>query len=266
MVRLALAFAALACLWAPAAAQPGQKQQAWTVDHGKAECSLGRFVGPDARTLFAIRVTPGMQGGAIWLVNLPDGRRRKPSRIVFRPGDVGLKGALQERKVAGGVAHTVTIAPEEMTLLQSAKNITVRSGNDEMATFALPGLAKGLDALRECERSTLAAWGIDPEDHFALRAPPRGERELFNYVTHQDYPNGAAARGESGDVVMRIDVAADGKLSSCAVLESSGFRELDERSCDVLRKRAKFVPAVSADGRAVAGSLVSKMSWRVYNH
>lgn len=78
-----------------------------------------------------------------------------------------------------------------------------------------------------------------------IDAPPQPKRNI-----RPDYPRLAKLRGEEGDVVLEIEVASDGYVSSVTVVDSSGFASLDEAAVKAARS-ASFRPA-KADGRPVA--------------
>ena len=78
-------------------------------------------------------------------------------------------------------------------------------------------------------------------------APPRPQRAI-----RPDYPRGARQRGEQGDVVLEIAVAADGSVASVSVATSSGFADLDAAALKAVRS-ARFSPAKSGD-QAVAST------------
>lgn len=247
------------------AAQPHAPSARWTVDHGERECALGRPIAGGPSATVAFRITPGMPGMGLYLVDMPMARGRAPWRVRLMPSGNLLSETLQERNLVGGRALTLSVAPDEVAALERTSAISITDAAGTSMTVALPGWAKALQSLRACERSTLAAWGVDAERQLALRSPPTSVRPLHEYVTHQDYPDAAARRGESGNVVMRLDVAADGNLTACTVVSSSGSADLDRASCGVMTRRAKFLPGRDREGRPAAGSLISRMSWRVYD-
>ncbi len=67
------------------------------------------------------------------------------------------------------------------------------------------------------------------------------------------YPAAALRRGESGSVVVRVDVDATGYANNITVIQRSGSRELDRAATDAVR-RWRFSPAVS-NGQPVPGSI-----------
>ncbi|WP_196479574.1 energy transducer TonB, partial [Xanthomonas translucens] len=67
------------------------------------------------------------------------------------------------------------------------------------------------------------------------------------------YPPAALRRGDSGTVVVRVEVDASGTPGGVALVRRSGSRELDRAAMEAVR-RWRFRPA-QQKGQAVAGSL-----------
>jgi len=89
-----------------------------------------------------------------------------------------------------------------------------------------------------------------------IDAPPRPRKSI-----RPVYPDGARARGESGDVTLEISVGADGTVDAVSVLASTGFAALDEAAARAAR-RARFVPA-ELGGRPVASRARLTLSFRL---
>ena len=67
------------------------------------------------------------------------------------------------------------------------------------------------------------------------------------------YPPAALRRGESGSVVLRVEVDATGRPYGVALVQRSGSRDLDRAATEAVR-RWKFTPAMS-NGQAVPGTI-----------
>jgi protein TonB len=67
------------------------------------------------------------------------------------------------------------------------------------------------------------------------------------------YPRDAQRRGETGTVLVRVHVGADGEPGSVDLVEGSGSRSLDRAAVDAVR-RWRFEPAIR-NGQAVAGTV-----------
>jgi TonB family protein len=70
-------------------------------------------------------------------------------------------------------------------------------------------------------------------------------------------------RHAEGAVQFRLEVDAQGRVTACTVTRSSGDSQLDETTCAILRERARYEPARSAEGRAVAGTDMGRVTWRM---
>jgi protein TonB len=62
------------------------------------------------------------------------------------------------------------------------------------------------------------------------------------------YPAGARDRGEQGRVVLRVTIAADGRLLDAYIAQGSGFPDLDAATIDMARRAAPYPPLPRALG------------------
>ena len=90
---------------------------------------------------------------------------------------------------------------------------------------------------------------------------PRGN--LAGVFLFDDYPAEALQKNQQGDVGVSVHIDATGAISECIVEKSSGSAVLDQRTCDVIRKRAKFEPALDPRGRPVASDYHQTIHWRI---
>lgn len=74
------------------------------------------------------------------------------------------------------------------------------------------------------------------------------------------YPGTALRNGESGTVLVRVEVDAGGMPAGVALVQRSGSRELDRAAMEAVR-RWRFQPA-QRDGRAVSGSVVIPIEFK----
>ena len=76
-----------------------------------------------------------------------------------------------------------------------------------------------------------------------------------------DYPTKAFQREWQGVTTFAVIVAPDGRAADCKVLKSSGYEALDRPACWVPLKRARFTPAIGADGQPTYGVYRSQVVW-----
>ncbi len=81
-------------------------------------------------------------------------------------------------------------------------------------------------------------------------APARGDvRSVFS---NDDYPAAAIAAGAEGTAQAQLTIGADGRVTGCSLIKSTGNGSLDSTTCNILRRRVKFTPARDSNGNATA--------------
>jgi len=98
-----------------------------------------------------------------------------------------------------------------------------------------------------------------------VASPPKlqGDKSI---IRADDYPEDALRAGSYGRVSLHLQITAEGKVSACAVTETSGSRSLDIVSCFAATHRAHFDPARDADGHAVAGDFRTGLVFGIDDH
>lgn len=86
---------------------------------------------------------------------------------------------------------------------------------------------------------------------------------LSSLITEDDYPPVSARAGESGRVSVQLHVDMYGRPDGCEVTTSSGYRTLDEATCRLLTRRARYYPARDEAGRSVDGFVSHSLTWRL---
>jgi len=97
--------------------------------------------------------------------------------------------------------------------------------------------------------------------------PPKKAKEAAakgnpgNWVTTNDYPSRALREEREGTTGFRLVIGTDGRVADCTITSSSGHSDLDQATCDNLRRRARFRPAEDTSGNPVQGSYSSRVRW-----
>lgn len=76
------------------------------------------------------------------------------------------------------------------------------------------------------------------------------------------YPPKALKRGEQGKVGFRLVVEPDGSLGTCEVTASSGFKSLDDETCELILRYARLQTVRNAEGRAVRAVQNGFINWK----
>lgn len=77
-----------------------------------------------------------------------------------------------------------------------------------------------------------------------------------SWFTEADRPQ----TSESGSVSFKLTINAEGIPQSCEITKSSGSKNLDELTCRLAVKRARFTPA-KTDGEPEPGSYFDEVHW-----
>ncbi|WP_156347843.1 energy transducer TonB [Sphingomonas sp. Leaf231] len=89
----------------------------------------------------------------------------------------------------------------------------------------------------------------------------RGNRN--DWISTDDYPPSALRAGEQGVVGIALRIAADGRIDSCTVTESSGHATLDQATCRLYQRRARFTPARDDGGTPIIGTFNDRVRWQL---
>lgn len=100
-----------------------------------------------------------------------------------------------------------------------------------------------------------------PAPSLAAAAGVRGDRATW--ITTQDYPPSALRAEEQGSVGIAVAIGSDGRVTSCTVTASSGSTALDQATCRLYQRRARFTPARDAAGAAVPGTHADRVRWQL---
>ncbi len=94
-----------------------------------------------------------------------------------------------------------------------------------------------------------------------INAVPRGDPG--RWITDNDYRTSWINRDYSGVAGFMLSVDANGRVTGCSITRSTGHSVLDEATCRLLERRARFEPARDSNGAAVSGSFSSQVSWNI---
>jgi protein TonB len=95
-------------------------------------------------------------------------------------------------------------------------------------------------------------------------APHGAKGDLRRLFSADDYPAAAARKGEEGTVQAVLTVSAEGRVTACRIIRTSGSASLDDGTCRILQRRARFIPAQDINGNAVPDEVTTPpIVWRL---
>ncbi|WP_288287809.1 energy transducer TonB, partial [uncultured Sphingobium sp.] len=95
----------------------------------------------------------------------------------------------------------------------------------------------------------------------ATRATPRSSPG--SWLSDADYPSRAQREERSGTAGFRLQIGADGRVTDCTITSSTGHPDLDEATCRLLPRRARFKPAKGSDGAEMPDTYNGRITWRL---
>jgi len=92
----------------------------------------------------------------------------------------------------------------------------------------------------------------------------KAAREASNYDTLlQYYPKRALAAGEQGLVGFTVRLDKAGQPTNCEVTHSSGYRRLDDETCQLILIHAVFKPVKDSEGNKTNQIAEGVVNWRI---
>jgi TonB family protein len=95
------------------------------------------------------------------------------------------------------------------------------------------------------------------------RQPTKPKNNPGSWVVTNDYPLASLRNEDEGVTGFRVTVNVTGRVSACAVTQSSGFPLLDEATCKHVSDRAEFYPARDGSGKTMIGSYANRVRWQI---
>lgn len=252
----------------PTVSAPLEPVGKWNLDYGDAACIAARQYGSAADpTTFAI--VPSISGDNYEIiVNLP---HSGPSAVEEASGSVnfGTHGIATmvlhygDRALRKDVYKYVVTA-KDMESGRAATSVTLRKGAGSPFVFALTDMAALLDGLKNCTADLQNYWNIGPSRAGRLSRSARPLDDVRTVFTGQDYPSEASAKGQEGTAQYLLMIDEKGSVIGCDVTRRSGVPVLDAMGCAVMQERAKFAPALDAQGKPARDMYTTPpISWRL---
>lgn len=236
----------------------------WNLEYADNMCLLGRNYGTrDKPLIFGFKPAP--MSDTLQLLIVSDERVTNPR---FGKTEVFVNGAIfPDQSYSSHSTRTgkriTSIGFERANLASLTKEgrLDVRIDKDRSYAFAITGFDIAMRGLADCETDLLKGWGMSEAALAAIAVKPRPVHNLASYISDQDYPAAAIRTGQQGSSGVRVMVGSDGAAGDCRVVESSGSALLDETTCRIFTRRAKFEPARDHAGQPVPSLYFNRIRW-----
>lgn len=143
----------------------------------------------------------------------------------------------------------------------AATSLTIKLSSSKPYRLETGSLAAPFGALRQCTDDLVKSWGYDPTVLAKMTKAPEAVGANPSWLTSNDYPTGALKRGQSGRLIVRLDVDATGKAQGCRVLYRVASDEFANLTCKLILKRAKFTPALDEFGKPIKSYYIRTINW-----
>jgi protein TonB len=91
----------------------------------------------------------------------------------------------------------------------------------------------------------------------------KAKANLNSLFSTDDYPPSALRNEEHGTTQVRLSIGTDGRVTDCSVSASSGSSTLDNATCSIIRRRARYTPAKDQSGNPIAGTDSARIRWEL---
>jgi Gram-negative bacterial TonB protein C-terminal len=260
----------------------------WAVDYAEDHCRLARQFGAgDQLTyLFLDRYQPGpsfnltMAGKSV-KTNVDEAE----ASVTFGPNEVGQmlnfrRGAIGELPALIFTGRT-TIALPSKAQLEGGKDgwdqfVQTRDDRHKAVQYLEIGkplrrtiiletgaMKAPLAALDKCMDNLLTYWGVSVDQHKSLTRWVTPHSDPRYWLTSEDYPSDMLREGQPALVKFRLSVGADGVPTACHIQSTTRPKEFDDAVCKSVIRRARFDPALDADGKPLASYFQSSVYFNI---
>ena len=266
VVKIALFAAALAAAAPPRPIPVATPVAKWVVDFAPEHCTASHtYMADGAELVVAIQPVP-TRDTATLLIQAPRKLttwESEAAEVHIGSDRIELGGRVRAEPVVkpGFSRYVIGLKRENYEKLLATGRLTF-NGQHLRAQFNLQNLAALSKVLAQCNRTLLESWGLPADAQAALASfpEPKNPSAIFN---PNDYPNRAANRGAIGEVHALTSVDSAGRVTGCRIMRSSGHADLDEATCEAIRKRGRFSPALDRTGKPMASPYLFTTRWLV---
>ncbi len=259
-MRFTLFPLALAAATLPLSAAAQEADSDWTVEPRTSECILSSPERSGTPMVQLLRTTYGLNDFAVTLAQ-PLERSMPEGSVVVQVGDFSQPMELTmagQRLITSGYDWDAFYAA-----FRSADRLDIVVSGEVHDSVPLAGSGAGIalqdDCLANAYDGPVAPPAAPPIAPPIRTSPVRHDGYVQvtplnrqDWITAADWPE--SMRHMQGRVRITLSVGADGRVTTCDIVGSSGHGELDDLTCALVQERAYFRPATDREGRSIAST------------
>ncbi len=234
----------------------------WNVDYAGDSCFLLRKFGTgDAEII--LRITRPLPDGPFEIVLAGSGVPELPPEIEvpvrLAPTGNSIRLSGLTGSLSSTTGHFIRLDAPPVFFANTERGSVLHLEHRRFTrSISLPNLTAAIARLAQCNGELLASWGIDLAslETLSRRAQPLADSQPW--IRTRDYP----IVPHIGDTSTILTIDPSGQVSQCRIAHASGSPELDTAACETLRRRARFEPALDAQGQAVESFYFLRVRWR----
>ena len=237
----------------------------WKIESSEARCVAVRKYGDVADPITLAVKAPPYKSDVLQLAIIRSGYRKSAeqsgAKILINSQEYDTYALGYPLASHKQTATLFTLSPTISAALRKASSFSFSLKGGARESFAFGPSESMWTDLAACVERLSRTWNMGGGE--GSRFAQRVSGSLRGIFTSADYPREAVLAQFAGSsrVLLLIDEA--GNVKDCTVLETSGMAVLDSKTCGVITQRAKFTPAVGADGKPMKDSYVQRIDWTV---
>ena len=229
----------------------------WTLDYSRMACTLARRVGDEGSTIMALNAPLGREPGELTFMDGGTGLDQRLTgelEVRLETGEPVVLRARPERRNGRRVLRLRPLPDDFLDRVAGARQLIVAKGDQELLAVPLGEARQAVNELSVCNDDLLQSWGVDVAARRAVRRLPQAVDSDWYFSV---WP------AHTTFMVLVADVSERGVATDCRVVISSQNERMDRTVCNNVRHRARFRPALNADGRPVRAQYVTRVTWLV---
>lgn len=246
------------------AAKPLQPTGKWVVDFGDSRCVAQRIYGETGKPVYLL-IKASAVGEGLQLSVAQKGPNgygvQEPAKLTMGKGEpiklLQLRYGIEKKQV-----RTVNLTRAQMEQLASSTELRWDTANLDYS-IPLGPMANLIKVVEKCRVGLGDYWNGTPEKKALLKQPVSMNTTIRKLFSSDDYPSQAVFGVQSGTAHIIALIDEKGQMADCMVVETSGIAVLDAQTCIIMHKRAKFSPAIGADGKPAKSTFTQRVRWEM---
>lgn len=234
----------------------------WQVEYATDSCRSSRVYGEsESSTTFVVEREPASDGARLYLM-LADRAIPARGKATIRATPQGAERTVNFESwgVPARKQRVVKLwlLADDLAAVIAADTVLFDVGPIELVLAS--GFTSALAAASSrCIADLERSWGWDPIEEDGIEVPAKGNPA--SWIRVGDYPLDALRKGQHGTTKVALTIEADGRLSDCKTVVSSGSASLDAATCQAYMTRGRYTPAIGKDGKPMVGHKLLSTNW-----